>query len=103
MAQSTSGSSLLIFPRGNDQLLPLYALTRIHYCKFASFAGLPFPISHQVGYRRERELVVYNVENLQILPHDFHYTSTIKDNDQIYILRICEAIEREGDGDSVRG
>jgi hypothetical protein len=103
MAQSTSGSSLLIFPRGNDQLLPLYALTRIHYRKFEFSDRLPFPISRQVGYRREQELVVYNVESLQILPHDCHCTSTAKDNDQIYILRICEAIMKEGDVDSVRG
>jgi hypothetical protein len=103
MAQSASGSSLLIFPRGNDQLLPLYALTRIHYCKFEFLDCLPFPISRQVGYRREQELVVYNVKSLQILPHDCHCTSTAKGNDQIYILRICEAIMKEGDVGSVRG
>ena len=31
MAQSTSGSSLLIFPRGNDQVEPFQPLTRMHY------------------------------------------------------------------------
>jgi|SRR5271154_170146 len=63
MAQSTSGSSLLIFPRGNDQVEPFQPLTRIHYNNF-SLASLwrreiPFPNSRQEGCLQELELVFY--------------------------------------------
>src|ERR1700685_1233955 len=105
MAQSTSGFSLLIFPRGNDQVEPFQPLTRMHYNNF-SLASLwrreiPFPNSRQGGCLQELELVFYISRNPQIPPHDCRCTATTRDNGRIYIWRICEVIRMEDDVDFV--
>ena len=107
-----SGSSLFIFPRGKDQLPPLYALTRIHYHQSRSIDSwepcrsedsVPSPNSRLEEFLPRQELVVCTSRNPQILLHDFHYIPTTKDNDQIYILRTFSGSKKVNGAGSVRG